>query len=102
MRQFMENYDFVLTPSVATVAFDTGKLAPLDEDGNAWISWTPFSFPFNLTQQPAASVPCGFTRDGSPIGLQIVGRMFDDAGVLAACAAYESANPLYRRTPPIC
>jgi aspartyl-tRNA(Asn)/glutamyl-tRNA(Gln) amidotransferase subunit A len=99
MRQFMQTYDFVLTPSVATVAFDTGKLAPLDEDGNAWIGWTPFSFPFNLTQQPAASVPCGFTRDGLPIGLQIVGRMFEGASVLSACAAYESANPLYRRLP---
>jgi aspartyl-tRNA(Asn)/glutamyl-tRNA(Gln) amidotransferase subunit A len=97
----MEKYEFVLTPSVATVAFDTGRLASLDEDGNAWISWTPFSFPFNLTQQPAASLPCGFTRDGLPIGLQIVGRMFDDAGVLAASAAYESANPLCRRAPTL-
>lgn len=102
MRQFMERYDFIITPSIATVAFDTGKLTPLDEDGSAWVSWTPYSFPFNLTQQPAASVPCGFTRDGLPIGLQIVGRMFDDAGVLAACADYETANPLYRRTPGIC
>jgi aspartyl-tRNA(Asn)/glutamyl-tRNA(Gln) amidotransferase subunit A len=102
VRQFMESYDFVLTPSVATVAFKTGKLAPLDENGNAWISWTPYSFPFNLTQQPAASVPCGFTHDGLPIGLQIVGRMFDDFGVLSACAAYEKANPLYRRFPGMC
>jgi len=102
MRQFMKDYDFVLTPSVATVAFDTRKLTPLDEDGNAWVSWTPYSFPFNLTQQPAASLPCGFTRDGLPIGLQIVGRIFDDAGVLSASAAYEAANPLYRRVPPGC
>jgi aspartyl-tRNA(Asn)/glutamyl-tRNA(Gln) amidotransferase subunit A len=102
MRQFMEAYDFIMTPSVATVAFDTGKLAPLGEDGNAWISWTPFSFPFNLTQQPAASIPCGLSSDGLPIGLQVVGRMFDDAGVLAACAAYEQANPLYRRIPAVC
>lgn len=102
MRQFMENYDFVLTPSVATIAFDTGKLTPLDEDGSAWVSWTPYSFPFNLTQQPAASVPCGFSRDGLPIGLQIVGRTFDDAGVLAAAAAYETANPVCRRAPPVC
>ena len=99
MRQFMETYDFVLTPSVATVAFDTGRLAPEDEEGRAWLSWTPYSFPFNLTQQPAASVPCGFTHDSLPIGLQIVGRMFDDAGVLAACAAYEATHPLYRRAP---
>jgi aspartyl-tRNA(Asn)/glutamyl-tRNA(Gln) amidotransferase subunit A len=98
----MERYDFLLTPSVATVAFETERLGPLDADGSAWLGWTPFSFPFNLTQQPAASVPCGFTRDGLPIGLQIVGRMFDDAGVLTASSAYEQANPLYRRVPHGC
>ncbi|MBV8799517.1 MAG: amidase [Alphaproteobacteria bacterium] len=100
MRQFMEQYDFLLTPSVATTAFDVGQISPLDEDGNAWMNWTPFSFPFNLTQQPAASIPCGFTREGLPVGLQIVGRMFDDAGVLAAAAAYELADPQFGNTPP--
>jgi aspartyl-tRNA(Asn)/glutamyl-tRNA(Gln) amidotransferase subunit A len=99
MRQFMEGYDFLLTPSVATTAFDVGQLTPLDDDGNAWMAWTPFSFPFNLTQQPAASVNCGFTKDGLPVGLQIVGRMFDDAGVLAASAAYEAIDPLCDRVP---
>jgi aspartyl-tRNA(Asn)/glutamyl-tRNA(Gln) amidotransferase subunit A len=64
------------------------------------MAWTPFSFPFNLTQQPAASVPCGYASNGLPVGLQIVGRMFDDRGVLAAAYAYEMAQPLYDRTPP--
>jgi len=100
MRQFMEGYDFLLTPAVATPAFDVGQLTPLDDDGNAWMAWTPFSFPFNLTQQPAASINCGFTREGLPVGLQIVGRMFDDAGVLAASAAYETAYPTYELVPP--
>jgi len=100
MRQFMETYDFLLTPTVATPAFEAGQLTPLDDDGNAWMAWTPFSFPFNLTQQPAASINCGFTPEGLPVGLQIVGRMFDDAGVLAASAAYEATNPLYDRAPP--
>jgi aspartyl-tRNA(Asn)/glutamyl-tRNA(Gln) amidotransferase subunit A len=99
MRQFMQSYDFLLTPSVATPAFDVGRLTPLDDDGNAWMAWTPFSFPFNLTQQPAASINCGFTADGLPVGLQIVGRMFDDSGVLAASAAYETANPTYESVP---
>jgi aspartyl-tRNA(Asn)/glutamyl-tRNA(Gln) amidotransferase subunit A len=99
MRQFMERYDFLLTPSVATPAFNVGHLTPLDDDGNAWMAWTPFSFPFNLTQQPAASINCGFTSDGLPVGLQIVGRMYDDAGVLAASAAYEAANPTYDIVP---
>ncbi len=99
MRQFMEKYDFLLTPSLATTAFDVGRLSPLDDDGNAWMAWTPFSVPFNLTQQPAASVPCGFSSDGLPVGLQIVGRMFDDAGVLAASYAYELADPHFDKTP---
>jgi aspartyl-tRNA(Asn)/glutamyl-tRNA(Gln) amidotransferase subunit A len=99
LRQFMERYDFLLTPTLATAAFDVGVLSPLDDDGRAWMQWTPFSFPFNLTQQPAASVPCGFTKDGLPVGLQIVGRMFDDAGVLAASAAYEAADPHFDKVP---
>ena len=99
MRQFMETYDFLLTPAVATTAFDVGQISPLDDDGRAWMQWTPFSFPFNLTQQPAASINCGFTKDGLPVGLQIVGRMYDDAGVLAASAAYEMADPLYEEVP---
>ena len=72
MRVFMERYDFLLTPSVAVTAFDVGKISPYADDGS-WPSWTPFSYPFNLTQQPAASVPCGRTREGLPVGLQIVG-----------------------------
>ncbi|MEI9993263.1 MAG: amidase [Rhizomicrobium sp.] len=99
MRQFMEKYDFLLTPQLATTAFDVDKLSPFEDDGNAWMAWTPFTTPFNLTQQPAASVPCGFTSDGLPVGLQIVGKMFDDAGVLAASYAYESADPHYDKTP---
>ena len=100
MRQFMQRYDFLLTPAVATPAFNVGQISPIDEDGNAWMNWSPFTFPFNLTQQPAASIPCGFTHDGLPVGLQIVGRMFDDAGVLAAAAAYERADPHFDNTPP--
>jgi aspartyl-tRNA(Asn)/glutamyl-tRNA(Gln) amidotransferase subunit A len=100
MRQFMDGYDLLLTPSVATPAFDVGLLSPFEDDGNAWLGWTPFSYPFNLTQQPAASVNCGFTSAGLPVGLQIVGRMFDDRAVLAASHAYEQANPLHERVPP--
>jgi len=99
MRQFMEKYDFLITPQLATTAFDVDKLSPLDDDGRAWMAWTPFTVPFNLTQQPAASVPCGFSSDGLPVGLQIVGRMFDDTGVLAASYAYEMADPHFDKTP---
>lgn len=100
MRQFMADYDFLLTPSVPVPAFEAGRLTPLADDGNAWLAWTPFSYPFNLTQQPAASVNCGFTESGLPVGLQIVGQMFDDAGVLQAAHAYEESEPHYRKPPP--
>jgi aspartyl-tRNA(Asn)/glutamyl-tRNA(Gln) amidotransferase subunit A len=60
------------------------------------LGWTPFSYPFNLTQQPAITVPCGLSSDGLPIGLQLVGPMFDDARVLRAARAFESACPVRR------
>ncbi|MES2254828.1 MAG: amidase [Pseudomonadota bacterium] len=97
MRQFMEKYDLLLTPSLAVTAFDVGKLTPY-ADGS-WTRWTPFSYPFNLTQQPAASVPCGRTREGLPVGLQIVGRPYDDWGVLQAAHAYESIEPHFDDMP---
>jgi aspartyl-tRNA(Asn)/glutamyl-tRNA(Gln) amidotransferase subunit A len=98
MRQFMENYDLLLTPSLAVAAFDAGKLTPY-ADGGSWTSWTPFSLPFNLTQQPAASVPCGRTRQGLPVGLQIVGRQYDDWAVLQAAMAYEGIDPHFDDVP---
>jgi aspartyl-tRNA(Asn)/glutamyl-tRNA(Gln) amidotransferase subunit A len=61
--------------------------------GEAWMNWAPFSYPFNLTQQPAASIPCGSTRDGLPVGLQIVGAVGADATVLRASRAFETARP---------
>ena len=66
-----------------------------------WVSWAEFSYPFNFTGDPAASVPCGFTRDGRPVGLQIVGRRFDDLGVLQAAAAFEAAQPWADKRPPL-
>ncbi len=92
MRQFMEKYDLLLTPALAVTAFDAGTLTPY-ADGGSWPRWTPFSYPFNLTQQPAASVPCGRTREGLPVGLQIVGRPYDEWSVLRAAFAYEALDP---------
>jgi aspartyl-tRNA(Asn)/glutamyl-tRNA(Gln) amidotransferase subunit A len=100
MRQFMERYDLLVTPTLPIPAFEAGKLSPAAIDGNAkWVNWTPFSYPFNLTQQPAASVPCGFTSAGLPAGLHIVGRMFDDHTVLRAAYAYERATDWHKRHP---
>jgi len=60
------------------------------------LGWTPFTYPFNLTQQPAITVPCGLTKDGLPIGLQLVGPMFSDALVLRAARAFEERHPVLR------
>ncbi|MBM3516277.1 MAG: amidase [Alphaproteobacteria bacterium] len=99
MNRFHENWDLLLTPALAVPAFDVGLLAPPGYDGLAWLQWTPFSYPFNLTQQPAVVVPCGFTRAGLPIGLQIVGNKYREALVLRAARAYETAYPLTERRP---
>jgi aspartyl-tRNA(Asn)/glutamyl-tRNA(Gln) amidotransferase subunit A len=99
MRLFMDRYDLLLTPSLPITAFEAGKLAPDTVHAGKWVDWTPFSYPFNLTQQPAASVPCGFTASGLPVGLQIVGRMFDDWTVLRAAHAYEQAHDWMARRP---
>jgi aspartyl-tRNA(Asn)/glutamyl-tRNA(Gln) amidotransferase subunit A len=100
VKAFMRDHDFLVTPTVAVPAFDTPLITPFDANGQMWMEWTPFTYPFNLTQQPAASVPCGFTRDGLPIGLQIVGRIGEDARVLQAAHALEKVLGLGERHPP--
>ena len=96
MRQFMTNYDLLITPTVSIPAFDARPAGSVPFDANTFLDWTPFSYPFNLTQQPAATIPCGLTRDGLPIGLQLVGRMFEDNRVLQAARAYEQVRPIAR------
>jgi aspartyl-tRNA(Asn)/glutamyl-tRNA(Gln) amidotransferase subunit A len=99
-KAFMRDYDFLVTPMIAVPPFDTPLVTPLDPANKLWMDWTPFTYPFNLTQQPAASVPCGFTKDGLPIGIQIVGRMGEDARVLQASHALEKLLDLAERHPP--
>lgn len=92
MRQFHTRYDLLLTPAVAVPPFPVrDAMVPLDKP-EEFFSWTPYTHPFNLTQQPAASIPCGRTAGGLPIGLQIVGPMHDDGLVLRAARAFESAS----------
>lgn len=101
MAQYHEKYDLLLTPSLAVPAFETGRNTPASGTyGDDWTRWTPFSYPFNLTQAPAASVPCGLTREGLPVGLQIVGPMGADALVLRASRAFEQAMPFARIDAP--
>ena len=101
MAKFHETYDLLLTPSLPLPAFEVGDLVPRSGDwGTTWCDWAPFSYPFNLTTQPAASVPCGLTKAGLPIGLQIVGAIGADALVLRASRAFEAAVPFAKLDAP--
>ncbi len=99
MRAFMQRYDLLVTPTVAVPAFDAMPAGHQTLTPENMLGWTPFSYPFNLTQQPACTIPCGLTSDGLPIGLQIVGPMFGDALVLRAARAFENAMPIPRPAP---
>ncbi len=94
MNRFHEKYDLLLTPTLPLPAFDAGKEVADVVKERRWTDWSPFSYPFNLTQQPAASIPCGLTKAGLPAGLHIVGPKYADALVLRAARAYESARPI--------
>jgi aspartyl-tRNA(Asn)/glutamyl-tRNA(Gln) amidotransferase subunit A len=94
MNKFHEKYDLLLTPTLPLPAFDAGKEVADVVKERRWTDWTPFSYPFNLTQQPAASIPCGLTKAGLPAGLHIVGPKYGDALVLRAARAYEKAHPI--------
>src|SRR5438309_2862066 len=93
MNQFHEKWDLLLTPTTPLAAFHAGVECPVMADGSRWTDWTPFTYPFNLTRQPAASLPCGFTAAGLPVGLQIVGPSYGDAAVLRAARAFEKLRP---------
>jgi aspartyl-tRNA(Asn)/glutamyl-tRNA(Gln) amidotransferase subunit A len=103
INQWFEDWDFLLTPAVSVAAFPAEKLMPAHWPSHDWdwISWAEFSYPFNMSWNPAASVPCGFTADGLPVGLQVVGRRFDDLGVLQAAAAFEAAQPWADKRPKL-
>jgi aspartyl-tRNA(Asn)/glutamyl-tRNA(Gln) amidotransferase subunit A len=92
MGEFHSRYDLLLTPTLPIPAFEAGVEVPSGWPRERWTSWTPFTYPFNMTQQPAASVPCGFTSDGLPVGLQIVGPRHADSAVLAAAHAFQQAS----------
>ncbi|MGE9007468.1 amidase [Leptospira interrogans] len=99
MHHFHQHYDLLLTPTIPITAFAAGVDTPDPARFPQWFDWTPLTWPFNLTRQPAASVPCGFV-DGLPIGLQIVGPMFSEEKILRAsrcveqvCASGARPNP---------
>jgi len=94
MNRFHETWDLLVTPTLPLAAFEAGREVANVLKEKRWTDWTPFSYPFNLTQQPAATVPCGLTKKGLPVGLHIVGPRYADALVLRAARAFESAHPI--------
>jgi aspartyl-tRNA(Asn)/glutamyl-tRNA(Gln) amidotransferase subunit A len=99
MGAFHRDYDLLLTPTLPIPAFEGGRETP--SGTGRWTSWTPFTYPFNMTQQPAVSVPCGFTSAGLPVGLQIVGPRHADGRVLAAAHAFEQATDHHKAVPTL-
>ncbi|MDO0914691.1 amidase [Streptomyces sp. DT2A-34] len=91
MGRFHDTYDLLVTPTLPLTAFEAGTEVPKGSGHRRWTGWTPFTYPFNLTQQPAATVPVGTDGDGLPIGLQLVAaRHRDDLVLRAAHALYEA------------
>ncbi len=100
MRRFHERWALLATPAAAVPAFDVGRIPPAtgrQGDADDWMGWTPFTYPFNLTQQPAPSVPYGFTSEGLPVGLQLVAPQYREDLALRAAHAFQSATDHLRR-----
>jgi amidase len=105
VRVFMERYDLILTPTAAVPPFPlemrSGPPAINGVPMKHYIQWALLTYAFTVINAPAISVPCGFTRDGLPVGLQIAGRWRDEVTVLRAAAAFEGAQPWAHRRPPV-
>jgi aspartyl-tRNA(Asn)/glutamyl-tRNA(Gln) amidotransferase subunit A len=99
MAEFHRQHDLLLTPMMPVPALPVAQDLNDPATERHWIDWSPFSYPFNMTRQPAATVPCGLTGAGLPIGLQIVGPLYADHRVLRAARAFEATQPV--RRPPI-
>jgi aspartyl-tRNA(Asn)/glutamyl-tRNA(Gln) amidotransferase subunit A len=101
MGRFHQIYDVLITPTLPIPAFSAGVEVPAGSPSPRWTGWTPFTYPFNLTQQPAATVPCGFTDDGLPVGLHVVGPRHAELRILRVCKAYQDARTWSGRMPPL-
>ena len=99
MGEFHERWDLLLTPTMPVPALPVGQDLNDPAQEEQWFDWSPFSYPFNMTRQPAASIPCGLTSAGLPIGLQIVGPLYAEDRVLRAARAFEQTQPV--RRPPL-
>jgi aspartyl-tRNA(Asn)/glutamyl-tRNA(Gln) amidotransferase subunit A len=104
MRRLLRGFDLLITPTLTAPPFPILMQGPEKIDGRIVppTQWLSFTYPVNMTGQPAASVPAGWTRDGLPVGLQLVGHHLDDTSVLAAAAAYEQVAPWAAKWPALC
>lgn len=101
MRKFFETYDLLLSPTLPVPAFDVGLPVPKELPDRSIVSWVYYTYPFNLTGQPAASVPAGFTEQGLPVGMQIVAGINKEVDLFRAAAALETTRPWAGRRPPV-
>ncbi len=103
VRPLFEQYDILVTPTLSVTAFPAGRVHPehFAEHPWDWFQWSGFCFPFNLTGLPTATCPAGFSAEGLPIGMQIVGRRFGESTVLQVSAAFEEARPWADKRPPV-
>ena len=101
MRQFMEKYDLLVSPVLPVPAFDVGLNVPPQMPGANVISWVRYTYPFNLTGQPGASLPVGFTGEGLPVGLQLISKAIRETDIFRLAAAFEAARPWIDKKPPM-
>lgn len=99
MRQFLDRYDLLVTPAAPTPAFDIDRSLPHEFEGQNIVSWVGYTYPVNLCGVPAASIPCGFTKSGLPVGLQLISRALHETDIFRAAAAFEAARPWADRKP---
>jgi aspartyl-tRNA(Asn)/glutamyl-tRNA(Gln) amidotransferase subunit A len=99
VRQFFEKYDLLMTPTAPVTAFELGRDVPPELEGANIVSWIAYTYPVNLCGLPAASVPCGFSQEGLPVGLHIVGSALGETDILRAAAAFEEARPWADKKP---
>ena len=101
VRQCFDRHDLLLSPTLPVAGVDVGVNVPPSLPGRNLVSWVSYTYPFNLTGQPAASIPAGFTRAGLPVGLQMVARPYREEDLFAAAAAFEAARPWAQHRPPL-
>jgi aspartyl-tRNA(Asn)/glutamyl-tRNA(Gln) amidotransferase subunit A len=100
LAALLERYDVLVSPTMPNVAFTAGEALADPATQQHWIDWTPFTYPINMTRNPAASVPVGLSAEGLPIGMQVVGRHYDDRLVLRVARTVELGNPPRRWALP--